>query len=119
MHYLDPNSLLPTFQSGFRKFHSTETLLVRLLSDFYGAIDISEATLLALFDISVAFDTVDHDIILQRLLISYGLYGSALDWLTSLLQDRSLMGPIDPPGHCGSLLQLDCPGAPFLVPSYI
>ena len=46
MHYLDKNDLLPTFQSGFGKGHSTETLLVRLLSDIYGAIDRSEVALL-------------------------------------------------------------------------
>src|SRR6218665_466697 len=65
--YLDRNNLLPPCQSGFRKFHSTETLLLRLLSDIYGAIDIAELTLLALFDVSAAFDTVDHNILLKRL----------------------------------------------------
>ena len=43
--YLDGNNLLPSCQSGFRKFHSTETLLLRLLSDIYGAIDRSAAHL--------------------------------------------------------------------------
>ena len=58
MHYLDQNSLLLTFQSGFRKRHSTETLLVHLLSDIYGVIHRSDLTLFALFDVSAAFDTV-------------------------------------------------------------
>lgn len=43
--YLVTNNLLPTIQSGFRKGHSTETLLLRLLSDIYGAIDRSKLTL--------------------------------------------------------------------------
>src|SRR6218665_1500110 len=90
-HYLDINNLLPIYQSGFRKGHSTETLLVRLLSDIYGAIDKSEVTLLALFDVSAAFDTVDHQILLQRLSISFGLSGNILGWLISFLQDRSFM----------------------------
>ena len=90
-HYLDKNGLLPTYQSGFRKGHSTETLLVRLLSDIYGAIDKSQVTLLALFDVSAAFDTVDHEILLQRLSVSFGLSGNMLGWLTSFLQDRSFM----------------------------
>src|SRR6218665_3907120 len=46
--YLDVNGLLPPLQSGFRRNHSTETLLVRLLSDFYGAMDCGQITLLAL-----------------------------------------------------------------------
>src|SRR6218665_3285507 len=54
-------------QSGFRKGHSTETPLLRLLSDVYAAIDSSQLTLLALFDVSAAFDTVDHEILLKRL----------------------------------------------------
>src|SRR6218665_3326478 len=56
--YLEANNLIPAIQSGFRKDHSTETLLFRLLSDMYGAIDRSQLTLLALFDVSAAFDTV-------------------------------------------------------------
>ena len=50
--HLERNNRLPPCQSGFRKFHSTETLLLRLLSDLYGAIDSTELTLLALFDVS-------------------------------------------------------------------
>src|ERR1043165_9138409 len=66
-------------------------LLVRLLSDINGAIDKSQVTLLALFDVSAAFDTVDHEILLQRLSVSFGLSGNMLGWLTSFLQDRSFM----------------------------
>ena len=77
-------------QSGFRKGHSTETLLLRLLSDIYGAIDRSQLTLLALFDVSAAFDTVDHEILFDRLQISFGLSGAFLCWLESFLGERSL-----------------------------
>ena len=63
--YLEEKKLLPPNQSGFRKHHSTETLLLRLLSDIYGAIDRGQLTLLALFDVSAAFDTVDHDLLLE------------------------------------------------------
>ena len=82
--------MLPAIQSGFRKGHSTETLLLRLLSDIYGAIDRSQLTLLALFDVSAAFDTVDHEILLDRLKISFGLSGTFLHWLGSFLSERSL-----------------------------
>ena len=82
--------MLPTIQSGFRKGHSTETLLLRLLSDIYGAIDRSQLTLLALFDVGAAFDTVDHEILLERLDKSFGLSGTMLSWLKSFLGERSL-----------------------------
>src|ERR1043165_1236641 len=84
------NACIHTYmQSGFRKNHSTETLLVRLLSDFYAAMDSGQITLLALFDVSSAFDTVDHSILLQRLSISFGLTGKPLEWLNSFLTDRT------------------------------
>src|SRR6218665_252912 len=46
---------------------------------------------MALFDVSAALDTVHHQILLQRLSISFGLYGNILSWLISFLQDRSFM----------------------------
>src|SRR6218665_3062689 len=87
--YLDANGLLPSYQSGFRKNHSTETLLIRLLSDLYGAMDAGQISLLALFDVSFAFDSVDHSILLQRLSISFGLTDKPLEWLSSFLSDRT------------------------------
>src|SRR3984885_8230076 len=87
--YLDSNNLLPPRQSGFRKGHSTETLLLHLLADIYNAIDRSQVTLLALYDVSAAFDTVDHDILLHRLSVSFGITGLPLYWLTSYLAGRS------------------------------
>src|SRR6218665_3919741 len=64
---LENSGLLPTYQSGFRANHSTETTLLSLLSDIYSAIDKSQLSLLALFDVSAAFDMVDHQILLERL----------------------------------------------------
>src|SRR6218665_3123903 len=99
--YLEINKLLPVCQSGFRKGHSTETLLLRLLSDIYGAVDRSWLTLLALFDVSTAFDTVDHEILLKRLQLSFSLSGNFLTWLASFLDGRSLCvvhGPLGPNG---------------------
>ena len=83
------NELIPSQQSGFRRNHSTETLLLRLLSDFYSAIDRGQVTLLALFDVSSAFDSVDHSILLQRLSTSFGLVDQPLEWLRSFLTDHS------------------------------
>src|SRR6218665_3671953 len=92
--YLEANNLIPAIQSGFRKDHSTETLLfhigsVYVLSDIYGAIDRSQLTLRALFDVSAAFDSVDHEILLERLQISFGVTGAFLCWLRSFLGERS------------------------------
>ena len=87
--YLAANSLLPKLQSGFRRHHSTESALLRVLSDLFMATDKGEVSLLALLDVSAAFDTVDHSILLDRLSISYGIAGSALDWMWSFIVDRT------------------------------
>src|SRR6218665_23357 len=87
--HLDVNVLFPPLQSGFRRNHSTGTLLVCLLSDFYGAMDCGQITLLALFNVSAAFNSVDHSILLNRLSVSFGLIGKPLEWLRSFLTDRT------------------------------
>lgn len=90
--YFEVNNMLSAIQSGFRTCHSTETLLIRFLSDIYGAIAISQLTLglLALFDVVAAFDIVDHDIILiKRLLISFGLSGTSICWVESFTRKRN------------------------------
>ena len=87
--YLHSNNLLPKFQSGFRRGYSTETAILRMLSDIYAAVDRGRVALLALLDVSAAFDTVDHDILLERLLVSFGVTGSAHAWIRSFLSSRS------------------------------
>ena len=87
--YLTEADLLPKFQSGYRRDHSTETLLVRLLSDIHSAIDSGEVAVLALLDVSAAFDSVDHDILLLRLTNSFGIRGQVFEWLESFIRGRS------------------------------
>ena len=55
------------------------------------AIDQSHLSLLARFDVSSAFDMVDHEILLRRLQLSFGLSGIPLRWFKSYLSDRSQM----------------------------
>ena len=63
--YLDASKLLPSHQSAYRKFHSTETLLARVASDLISNASNGKYTLLAMLDLSAAFDTVDHTILLS------------------------------------------------------
>ena len=75
-------------QSAYRKFHSTETVLLKVVTDLIEAIDAGDHALLGLLDLSAAFDTVDHDVLVKRLTRTYGLRSTALDWLRSYLLDR-------------------------------
>ena len=85
---LSDNKLLPDHQSAYRAFCSTETVIARVLSDILTAIDSGDIAALCLLDLSAAFDTVDHSILLRRQQRSYGLNGSALAWFGSYLNQR-------------------------------
>ena len=87
--FLDEHCLLPKFQSGFRKHHSTETAILKVMSDILTATSKGNITLLGLLDMSAAFDTVDHGILLHRLETSFGVSGSALAWFQSFLHSRT------------------------------
>ena len=88
--YLSSDSLSSSFQSAYRVFHSSETTLLKIHNDLIFAMDRGEVTLLILLDLSAAFDTVDHSILLARLQNWFGLGGLFLDWFTSYLSSRSL-----------------------------
>ena len=60
-------NLLPTRQSAYRPYHSTETAVLSVHNDLVYAIDNRYVSLLVLLDLSAAFDTVDHDILLSIL----------------------------------------------------
>ena len=87
--YLNDNELLPSVQSAYRQFFSTETAVLRVVTDILAALDRGQISLLGMFDLSAAFDTVDHSILLRRLEISFGIRGSALEWFSSYLTGRS------------------------------
>ena len=86
--HLITNDLYEEYQSSYRKLHSTETALVSVHDDILRAIDDNKCILLIMLDLSAAFDTVDHEILLRRLSCMLGISGSALQWFRSYLTDR-------------------------------
>jgi hypothetical protein len=86
--YIIDNKLQELLQSSYSKFHSTETALIKVQNDVLEAIDGKKCVLLVLLDLSAAFDTIDHKILLARLSSRYGVKGTAFKWFESYLSDR-------------------------------
>ena len=87
--HLSKNGLQCPEQYAYKKNHSTETLLIKIVNDVLIAADEKSATIIMLLDLSAAFDTVDHNLLLRILKLEIGIRGTALAWFTSFLKDRS------------------------------
>jgi len=88
-NHLSTNSLFNSHQSAYIKNHSTETVLLSLYDKLITAIDKKQVTCLCLLDLSAAFDTIDHSILITRLSDWFGITGTALSWLISYLTSRT------------------------------
>ena len=87
-NYVTSNQLIQPHQSAYRRGHSTETALLKVYSDCVTAVDRGDVTLLCMLDMSAAFDTVDHKILIDRLDKTHGIQGSVLEWMKSYLSGR-------------------------------
>ena len=86
--HLASNNLLTPHQSAYRSGHSTETAILRILTDILNSLDENKISVLLLLDLSAAFDTVDHQILLSRLNHTFGIRETALNWFRSYLSGR-------------------------------
>ena len=86
---LETHNLPEPFQSAYRKCHSTETALLRVVNDLLQASDDGYVSILSLLDLSAAFDTIDHVILSQRLSSTFGCTGIILSWFESYLSNRT------------------------------
>jgi len=87
--YLSTNNLLSFLQSAYIKHHSTETTLLSVHDHIIKAMSHQLVTCLTLLDISAAFDTVDHSILLECLSSWFGISFTALSWIKSYLLNCS------------------------------
>ena len=87
--FLEKNDLLPKMRSAYRRYHSTKTAVLKIVSDILCAADRRDATFLCFLDMPAAFDTVDHDILVERLEKAFGLRSQVLEWIKSFLPTRT------------------------------
>ena len=92
--YFDRNKLLYTSQYGFRKLHSTELASLELVDRVRSDIDNGKIPLSIFLDLSKAFDTFDHSILLRKL-THYGLSQTAIRWFSSYLMGRRQLVEFD------------------------
>ena len=88
-NHMKKHDLYPSLQSAFRKNYSTEPALLEVTNDILMEMNSQHAVLLLLLDLSTAFDTVDHSVLLHRLQTSFGISVAPLDWFKSYLSARS------------------------------
>ena len=102
--YLTENNILFNLQFGFRCQHSTEHAIVELVDKILNGFSEEKYTLGVFIDLSKAFDTVDHQILLKLSL--YGVKGKSLEWFESYLSERKQY--IEVEGQKTSFLNITC-----------
>ena len=87
--YLEENDLYPKCQSAYRKYHSCETALLKVVNDIQTEVANKKMVALVTLDLSSAFDTIDHELLLSKLKKDFGISGNVLAWLNSYLKNRT------------------------------
>ena len=93
--HVDDTGNVEPMQLVYRPNYSTEMALLCVKTDLLDAIDKKEVTCLVLLDLSAAFDTVNHSILLHHLKYRFGIQGRVLDWITSYLTNGTQKVMID------------------------
>ena len=103
--YIEKHNIFYKYQFGFRKKHSTEHALIEIVDQIRLSIDNNQLTCGIFIDLSKAFDTVNHDILLSKL-EHYGIRGNALDLFKSYLRDRKQFTVLE--GKNSKTSSIDC-----------
>ena len=85
INHCNTNCLIPDFQSVYRENYSTETSFIRMCNDILLSMEKQHITMRVTFDLSVAFDMVDHNTLINILQDHYQVTGKALQWFETYL----------------------------------
>ena len=116
-----PNKMLLyciVMQSAYILGHSTETTLLRIQTDMLRAINSKKCVFPVLLDMSAAFDTVDHGILIHWLSNRLGIHGKALQWVESYLKDRKQFVIVEGSKSEVQHLDSDVPQGSILGPGF-
>ena len=80
---------MPDYQSAYRANQSCETAILKLVKDSLCAMENKYVTATITINLSAAFDTIDHDILLNTLHHKFGISDNAIEWVNSYLRPRS------------------------------
>ena len=86
--HMQMNNLQESLQPAYKQLHSTETALLKVQDHILSSLDQGKGAVLLLHDLSAAFDTADHGLLLKTLETTMGIKGPCLQWLTSYLEHR-------------------------------
>ncbi|KAL5260989.1 hypothetical protein ACHWQZ_G006886 [Mnemiopsis leidyi] len=114
--HLEINNLHAKHQSGYRSNHSCETATLTIYNDLLCISDVKSKVILLLLDLSAAFDTVDHEILLSKLRKQFGISGIAFEWFKSYLDGRSFVVTIDRYRSKQCFLRIGVPQGSILGP---
>ena len=78
MRYAELMEMMEPFQSAYRQGYSTETALLQVKTDILDAIDRKEVTCLVMLDLSAAFDTINHKLLINCLKYCFGITDTIL-----------------------------------------
>ena len=87
-NHLTSNHLTHKFQPAYCTRHSTERALLHIISDILTTSDANQVSILTLLDLSAAFHTIDHSILLRRLEQQLGVSGLAVSWFKWYVSNR-------------------------------
>ena len=90
VEHIESNNLLPSYLSAYRKDHSVETAMIKMYSDLLKAVDQRKVCIVAMIDLSAAFDTVDVPIVINILKNEFNISGVPLQWFESYLTNRTM-----------------------------